>query len=161
MFPDIPCPPCSSGVMMGFFISCLVILMAVMFISTVYCCFGVSCCLATPSPCCVSSQTGPSRSPPTSSRPLSCCCQLFPVPLQTLSKRIVRSRLNSTLVGVFTIVIVFLSAFISIVRGCLRIHTADPANLVGPNKIAALLPASAPPSSPVAAPTCAPASRLN
>lgn len=28
--------------MMGFFISCLIILMAVMFISTVYCCFGVS-----------------------------------------------------------------------------------------------------------------------
>uniref|UniRef100_H2UHV2 Adenylate cyclase type 5 n=1 Tax=Takifugu rubripes TaxID=31033 RepID=H2UHV2_TAKRU len=69
----------SSSVMTGFFISCLVILMAVMFVSTVYCCFG-----------------------------------LFPVPLQTLSKRIVQSRLNSTLVGVFTIVIVFLSAFINI-----------------------------------------------
>uniref|UniRef100_A0A8C4E7H7 Adenylate cyclase type 5 n=1 Tax=Dicentrarchus labrax TaxID=13489 RepID=A0A8C4E7H7_DICLA len=35
-------------------------------------------------------------------------------PLQTLSKRIVQSRLNSTLVGVFTIIIVFLSAFINI-----------------------------------------------
>lgn len=43
------------------------------------------------------------------------CSQLFPVPLQTLSKRIVQSRLNSTLVGVFTIIIVFLSAFINIV----------------------------------------------
>lgn len=42
-------------------------------------------------------------------------CQFFPVPLQTLSKRIVQSRLNSTLVGVFTIVLVFLSAFINIV----------------------------------------------
>uniref|UniRef100_A0A8P4KHD7 Adenylate cyclase type 5 n=1 Tax=Dicentrarchus labrax TaxID=13489 RepID=A0A8P4KHD7_DICLA len=42
------------------------------------------------------------------------CSQLFPVPLQTLSKRIVQSRLNSTLVGVFTIIIVFLSAFINI-----------------------------------------------
>uniref|UniRef100_A0A8P4G645 Adenylate cyclase type 5 n=1 Tax=Dicentrarchus labrax TaxID=13489 RepID=A0A8P4G645_DICLA len=70
-------PP--SSLMMGFFITCLIILMAVMFVSTVYCCFG-----------------------------------LFPVPLQTLSKRIVQSRLNSTLVGVFTIIIVFLSAFINI-----------------------------------------------
>lgn len=33
---------CSSRLMMGFFITCLIILMAVMFISTVYCCFGVS-----------------------------------------------------------------------------------------------------------------------
>ena len=47
--------------------------------------------------------------------PLSVSSQIFPVPLQTLSKRIVQSRLNSTLVGVFTIIVVFLSAFINIV----------------------------------------------
>ncbi|KAG7256667.1 hypothetical protein CRUP_022317 [Coryphaenoides rupestris] len=40
--------------------------------------------------------------------------KVFPVPLQTLSRKIVRSCLNSTLVGVFTIVIVFLSAFVNI-----------------------------------------------
>ncbi|KAI3356071.1 hypothetical protein L3Q82_017336 [Scortum barcoo] len=74
-------PP--SNLMIGFFITCLIILTAVMFVSTVYCCFG-----------------------------------LFPVPLQTLSKRIVQSRLNSTLVGVFTIIIVFLSAFINIYFSC-------------------------------------------
>ncbi|XP_071775664.2 adenylate cyclase type 5 [Centroberyx gerrardi] len=68
-----------SSLMIGFFIICLIILMAVMFVSAVYSCFG-----------------------------------FFPVPLQTLSKRIVQSRLNSTLVGVFTIIIVFLSAFINI-----------------------------------------------
>lgn len=34
-------PLCSFKAMAGFFISCLVILLAVMFISTVYCCFGV------------------------------------------------------------------------------------------------------------------------
>uniref|UniRef100_A0A8C7Z1N3 Adenylate cyclase type 5 n=1 Tax=Oryzias sinensis TaxID=183150 RepID=A0A8C7Z1N3_9TELE len=62
-----------STLMIGFFITCLVILMSVMFISTI-----------------------------------------FPVSLQTLSKRIVQSRLNSTLVGVFTILTVFLSAFINI-----------------------------------------------
>ncbi|CAI5655312.1 adenylate cyclase type 5 isoform X2 [Oreochromis niloticus] len=70
-------PP--SRLMIGFFITCLIILTAVMFVSAVYCCFGI-----------------------------------FPVPLQTLSKRIVQSRLNSTLVGVFTIIIVFLSAFVNI-----------------------------------------------
>ncbi|XP_062312928.1 LOW QUALITY PROTEIN: adenylate cyclase type 5 [Osmerus eperlanus] len=67
-----------SSLMIGFYISCLIILMVVMFVSAVYSCFG-----------------------------------FFPVPLQTLSKRIVQSRLNSTLVGVFTIILVFLSAFIN------------------------------------------------
>ncbi|XP_065818116.1 adenylate cyclase type 5 [Labrus bergylta] len=83
-------PP--SGLMIGFFITCFIILTAVMFVSTVYCCFG-----------------------------------LFPAALQTLSRRIVQSRLHSTLVGVFTIIIVFLSAFISIftcssydLRGCIQ-----------------------------------------
>uniref|UniRef100_A0A671X6V1 Adenylate cyclase type 5 n=1 Tax=Sparus aurata TaxID=8175 RepID=A0A671X6V1_SPAAU len=54
---------------------------------------------------------------------------LFPVPLQTLSKRIVQSRLNSTLVGIFTIIIVFLSAFINIftcsnhdLRSCIKME---------------------------------------
>uniref|UniRef100_A0A4W6EKD0 Adenylate cyclase type 5 n=1 Tax=Lates calcarifer TaxID=8187 RepID=A0A4W6EKD0_LATCA len=74
-------PP--SSLMIGFFITCFIILIAVMFISAVYCCFG-----------------------------------LFPVPLQTISKRIVQSRLNSTLVGVFTIIIVFISAFINIPFTC-------------------------------------------
>ncbi|XP_008303526.1 adenylate cyclase type 5-like [Stegastes partitus] len=83
-------PP--SRLMIGFFITCLIILTAVMFVSAVYCCFGI-----------------------------------FPVALQTLSKRIVQSRLNSTLVGVFTIIVVFLSAFINIftcsshdLRSCIK-----------------------------------------
>lgn len=41
--------------------------------------------------------------------------QLFPGPLQTLSRKIVRSKMNSTLVGVFTITLVFLSAFVNMV----------------------------------------------
>nr|XP_020479634.1 adenylate cyclase type 5 isoform X2 [Monopterus albus] len=68
-----------SSLMIGFFVTCLIVLMAIMFVSAAYCCFW-----------------------------------LFPVPLQSLSKSIVQSRLNSTLVGVFTIIIVFLSAFITI-----------------------------------------------
>ncbi|XP_056291683.1 adenylate cyclase type 5 [Pseudoliparis swirei] len=73
----------TSGVMIGFFSFCLVVLTAVMFVSTVYCCYG-----------------------------------LFPPPLQSLSRRIVQSRLNSTLVGVFTILLVFLSAFVNIFTCC-------------------------------------------
>ncbi|XP_027630024.1 adenylate cyclase type 5, partial [Tupaia chinensis] len=41
------------------------------------------------------------------------CVKLFPTPLQTLSRKIVRSKMNSTLVGVFTITLVFLSAFVN------------------------------------------------
>lgn len=41
--------------------------------------------------------------------------QLFPAPLQTLSRKIVQSRTNSTLVGVFAIILVFLSAFVNMV----------------------------------------------
>uniref|UniRef100_A0A8D0NW69 Adenylate cyclase type 5 n=1 Tax=Sus scrofa TaxID=9823 RepID=A0A8D0NW69_PIG len=41
------------------------------------------------------------------------CMKLFPAPLQTLSRKIVRSKMNSTLVGVFAITLVFLSAFVN------------------------------------------------
>ncbi|XP_035129896.1 adenylate cyclase type 5 isoform X2 [Callithrix jacchus] len=41
------------------------------------------------------------------------CIKLFPSPLQTLSRKIVRSKMNSTLVGVFTITLVFLAAFVN------------------------------------------------
>lgn len=51
------------------------------------------------------------------SLPLSAPGQLFPAPLQTLSRKIVRSKMNSTLVGVFTITLVFLSAFVNMVGG--------------------------------------------
>uniref|UniRef100_A0A4W6EXZ1 Adenylate cyclase type 6 n=1 Tax=Lates calcarifer TaxID=8187 RepID=A0A4W6EXZ1_LATCA len=38
---------------------------------------------------------------------------LFPAAMQTVSKKIVQSRTNSTLVGVFTIILVFISAFVN------------------------------------------------
>ncbi|XP_067302190.1 adenylate cyclase type 6 [Pseudorasbora parva] len=41
------------------------------------------------------------------------CAKPFPVSLQTVSKRIVQSRINSTLVGVFTILLLFISAFVN------------------------------------------------
>uniref|UniRef100_A0A4W6ESK7 Adenylate cyclase type 6 n=1 Tax=Lates calcarifer TaxID=8187 RepID=A0A4W6ESK7_LATCA len=39
------------------------------------------------------------------------CIKLFPVALQTVTKKIVQSRANSTLVGVFTILLLFISSF--------------------------------------------------
>ncbi|XP_075687138.1 adenylate cyclase type 5 [Rhinoderma darwinii] len=39
--------------------------------------------------------------------------QLFPSPLQILAKKIVQSRINSTAVGIVTIILVFLSSFIN------------------------------------------------
>ncbi|XP_063064178.1 adenylate cyclase type 6 isoform X2 [Engraulis encrasicolus] len=41
------------------------------------------------------------------------CIKLFPTAMQTVSKKIVQSRTNSTLVGVFTLILVFISAFIN------------------------------------------------
>uniref|UniRef100_A0AAY4AZH4 Adenylate cyclase type 6 n=1 Tax=Denticeps clupeoides TaxID=299321 RepID=A0AAY4AZH4_9TELE len=43
------------------------------------------------------------------------CIKLFPVAMQTVSKKIVQSRTNSTLVGVFTIILVFVSACVNMV----------------------------------------------
>uniref|UniRef100_A0A8D3CDS5 Adenylate cyclase type 6 n=1 Tax=Scophthalmus maximus TaxID=52904 RepID=A0A8D3CDS5_SCOMX len=43
------------------------------------------------------------------------CIKLFPAAMQTVSKKIVQSRTNSTLVGVFTIILVFISAFVNMV----------------------------------------------
>ncbi|KAM9445155.1 adenylate cyclase type 6 isoform 1-T2 [Clarias gariepinus] len=41
------------------------------------------------------------------------CIKLFPVVLQKVSKKIVESRTNSTLVGIFTILLLYLSAFVN------------------------------------------------
>ncbi|XP_075465999.1 adenylate cyclase type 5 isoform X2 [Ascaphus truei] len=41
------------------------------------------------------------------------CIKLFPPPLQTLSRKIVQSKMNSAAFGVFTITLVFLSSFIN------------------------------------------------
>uniref|UniRef100_A0A8C2UE57 Adenylate cyclase type 5 n=1 Tax=Coturnix japonica TaxID=93934 RepID=A0A8C2UE57_COTJA len=67
-----------STFMLGFYLTCFLILTTVVFVSIIY-----------------------------------SCVKLFPAPLQTLSKKIVQSRTNSTLVGVFAIILVFLSAFVN------------------------------------------------
>lgn len=42
--------------------------------------------------------------------------------MQTVSKKIVQSRTNSTLVGVFSIILVFISAFVNMVRSKLSLN---------------------------------------
>ncbi|KAJ0036820.1 hypothetical protein NQD34_005497 [Periophthalmus magnuspinnatus] len=44
------------------------------------------------------------------------CIKLFPAALQTLTKKIVQSRAHSTLVGIFTILLLFISSFANMVR---------------------------------------------
>lgn len=44
--------------------------------------------------------------------------KLFPVALQTVTKKIVHSRANSTLVGVFTILLLFIASFANMVGTC-------------------------------------------
>ncbi|XP_069472776.1 adenylate cyclase type 5 [Ambystoma mexicanum] len=41
------------------------------------------------------------------------CVKLFPSPVQTFARKIVQSKTNSTIVGVFTITLVFLSSFVN------------------------------------------------
>uniref|UniRef100_H3BCJ3 adenylate cyclase n=1 Tax=Latimeria chalumnae TaxID=7897 RepID=H3BCJ3_LATCH len=41
------------------------------------------------------------------------CIKLFPAAFRSVSRKIVQSRMNSTLVGIFTIVLVFISAFVN------------------------------------------------
>ncbi|XP_069588705.1 adenylate cyclase type 5 isoform X2 [Ranitomeya imitator] len=67
------------------------------------------------------------------------CIKLFPAPLQTLSKKIVQSRINSTAVGIVTIILVFLSSFINMfmcsnvdLRSCLAAEYNVPLNSVTP-----------------------------
>ncbi|XP_072349714.1 adenylate cyclase type 5-like [Scyliorhinus torazame] len=62
------------------------------------------------------------------------CSGLFPAPLQQISKKIVQSRLNSTIVAVFTILLIFLSAFVNMfscnsedIRDCVaKQHNINP-----------------------------------
>eukprot|EP00079_Xenopus_tropicalis_P031924 XP_017945695.1 PREDICTED: adenylate cyclase type 5-like [Xenopus tropicalis] len=67
------------------------------------------------------------------------CIRLFPSPLQTLSRKIVQSRANSTAVGIFSIILVFLSSFINMflcsnvnLRNCVASESGVPAANVTP-----------------------------
>ncbi|XP_069080763.1 adenylate cyclase type 5 isoform X2 [Pleurodeles waltl] len=67
-----------SSFMLGFYLTCFLLLSAVVFISAIY-----------------------------------SCVKLFPSPVQSFARKIVQSKINSTIVGVFTIMLVFLSAIVN------------------------------------------------
>ncbi|XP_071978192.1 adenylate cyclase type 5 isoform X5 [Engystomops pustulosus] len=99
-----------STFMLGFYVSCFLILILVLSVSLIY-----------------------------------SCIKLFPSPLQTLSKKIVQSRTNSTAVGICTIILVFLSSFINMftcsrtdLRRCLAVEHNVPLNSVTPCLVTAL-----------------------
>ncbi|NXP04033.1 ADCY6 cyclase, partial [Thinocorus orbignyianus] len=52
------------------------------------------------------------------------CVTLFPAALQRLSQKIVRSRTHSTIIGVFTILLVFVAAFVNMFA-CSRVALRD------------------------------------
>lgn len=93
----------STPVMLGIYISIFVILANILFICAIYSCIKVNVRVRT--------HTWIVRSS-LFSAPL---LKLFPAAMQTVSKKIVQSRTNSTLVGVFSIILVFISAFVNMV----------------------------------------------
>uniref|UniRef100_A0A672J331 adenylate cyclase n=1 Tax=Salarias fasciatus TaxID=181472 RepID=A0A672J331_SALFA len=54
------------------------------------------------------------------------CIKLFPAALQTVTKKIVQSRANSTLVGVFTILLVFVASFANMYIGVFTLNLPPP-----------------------------------
>ncbi|CAG6021689.1 unnamed protein product [Menidia menidia] len=110
IFPHTP-------VMLGIYISIFIILANILFICAIYSCIKVKELLRLLQPkdllACLCS--GCASNAETISIP-----QLFPAAMQTVSKKIVQSRTNSTLVGVFSIILVFISAFVNMVRSASR-----------------------------------------
>lgn len=100
----------STPVMLGIYISIFVILANILFICAIYSCIKVS-----------KRRSRAGRPgglvPAHGSAPLF---KLFPAAMQTVSKKIVQSRTNSTLVGVFSIILVFISAFVNMVSQARR-----------------------------------------
>lgn len=100
------CVSRSTPVMLGIYISIFVILANILFICAIYSCIKVNVrggCVTT----CTWIVGGSLSSAP--------LLKLFPAAMQTVSKKIVQSRTNSTLVGVFSIILVFISAFVNMV----------------------------------------------
>lgn len=104
--------PHSTPVMLGIYVSIFIILANILFICAIYSCIKVDthqCIL-----CTIQLLSVPSVHLFLSPAAL----QLFPAAMQTVSKKIVQSRTNSTLVGVFSIILVFISAFVNMVGAC-------------------------------------------
>ncbi|NXN63674.1 ADCY6 cyclase, partial [Himantopus himantopus] len=103
-----------SPLMLGVYVSIFILLAAILFVCAVYSCITVS--------------TGPTGGETSGGSvvhdgvPLH--PQLFPATLQRLSRKIVQSRAHSTVIGVFTILLVFVAAFINMFA-CSRVALRD------------------------------------
>ncbi|NXV20618.1 ADCY6 cyclase, partial [Cepphus grylle] len=103
-----------SLLMLGVYVGIFILLAAILFVCAVYSCVTVSTGL-------MGGGTW---------RGLAMCdrvllhLQLFPAALQRLSRKIVQSRAHSTIIGVFTILLVFIAAFINMFL-CSRVSLRD------------------------------------
>ncbi|NXA28687.1 ADCY6 cyclase, partial [Ibidorhyncha struthersii] len=103
-----------SPLMLGIYVSIFILLAVILFVCAVYSCITVS--------------TGPTGGETSGGSvahdgvPLH--PQLFPATLQRLSQKIVQSRAHSTVIGVFTILLVFVAAFINMFA-CSRVALRD------------------------------------
>ncbi|KAF1615429.1 UNVERIFIED_CONTAM: Adenylate cyclase type 6, partial [Eudyptes pachyrhynchus] len=103
-----------SPLMLGVYVGIFILLTAILFVCAVYSCVTVS--------------TGPmgggawGGSATCDGVPLP--PQLFPTALQRLSRKIVQSRAHSTIIGVFTILLVFVAAFVNMFA-CSRVALRD------------------------------------
>ncbi|NXW67413.1 ADCY6 cyclase, partial [Hirundo rustica] len=103
-----------SSLMLGVYVSIFILLAAILFICAIYSCVTVSTqglggFLGGAQPCLTGSLVPP---------------QLFPAALQRLSRSIVQSRARSTGIAVFTILLVFIAAFVNMFS-CSRVALRD------------------------------------
>ncbi|KAF1548659.1 Adenylate cyclase type 6, partial [Eudyptula minor] len=103
-----------SPLMLGVYVGIFILLTAILFVCAVYSCVTVSTGLMGGGAWGGSATCDGVPLPP----------QLFPTALQRLSRKIVQSRAHSTIIGVFTILLVFVAAFVNMFA-CSRVALRD------------------------------------
>ncbi|NXC78599.1 ADCY6 cyclase, partial [Anhinga anhinga] len=103
-----------SPLMLGVYVGIFILLAAILFVCAVYSCVTVSTGLMGGGLWGGSAMHDGVSLPP----------QLFPAALQQLSQKIVQSRAHSTIIGVFTILLVFVAAFVNMFA-CSRVAVRD------------------------------------
>ncbi|NXT91740.1 ADCY6 cyclase, partial [Anhinga rufa] len=103
-----------SPLMLGVYVGIFILLAAILFVCAVYSCVTVSTGL----------MGGGLRRGSAVHDGVSLPPQLFPAALQQLSQKIVQSRAHSTIIGVFTILLVFVAAFVNMFA-CSRVAVRD------------------------------------
>ncbi|KAF1557871.1 Adenylate cyclase type 6, partial [Eudyptula albosignata] len=124
-----------SPLMLGVYVGIFILLTAILFVCAVYSCVTVSTGLMGGGAWGGSATCDGVPLPP----------QLFPTTLQRLSRKIVQSRAHSTIIGVFTILLVFVAAFVNMfacsqvaLRDCAARELNVTPEAVGPCQLRAL-----------------------